>query len=91
MPAKKKSKPISIDAQKTQRLGRNIAAVRNFMDLTQEEAGSAIGKNADWWGRIERGETNLLAIDLIPVCRLLKDAPENLVEMDYQEIYGEAG
>jgi transcriptional regulator with XRE-family HTH domain len=53
-------------------IGSRIRALRTAKGLSQEEAASKAGLDRAYYGRVERGEANIAALNLLRIARALE-------------------
>jgi transcriptional regulator with XRE-family HTH domain len=60
-------------------VGEKIRKARLALKLTQEAAADTVGLDRAYFGRVERGQTNLSLATLVKISRALKIQPSSLL------------
>jgi len=66
-------------------IGRNIARVRKYWEMTQQELADGVEVNVQYIARVEQGRTQLKAEHLPSIARLLRCLPEELTDRPLTE------
>lgn len=71
--------------EKVVKIAAKLRKIREMKHLTRDKFCERLGENAEYWGRIERGEQPISLGKLLQVCEVYNIRVEDLISLEYQE------